>query len=250
MPGLLESPAELAAELRRHVSVGEVIIASDALITHIGALEWEPGAVVAAGTGAVALGTDHVSIWNRSDGWGVLLGDEGSGAWIGAHGISAALHFADHRTTLSARLLRELERKFGTVADAVRAIHGSPSIAHTVAAFAPSVATAAHDGDPVAVQIWQEAGRRLAKSALAASRGLPPTFSWGGRLFDVGKLLTRSFREELLRGSPEAVLRPPRGDAASGALLLAADGLRADRVGSEEFVREFGPESILAVASG
>lgn len=223
MPGLLDSPAELASHLRRHIRTGSVIVAGDALTTHLGALNGQPGCVVAAGTGVIVLGTDHAAVWNRTDGWGYLLGDDGSGAWIGIQGLRSALRHRDGRDGGSAPLLARLRKRFG---DAVLAtIYGADAPAHELAAFAPDVADAAHAGDPVARDIWRRAGAHLAESAHAAAHSLPPNFSWGGRLFDAGPLLLEPFQAELARRVPEAKLSPPVGQAADGALLLARRGL-------------------------
>lgn len=225
MPGLLESPAELAAHVHRHVSTGTVIVASDALTTHLGALEGRAGCVVAAGTGVIVLGTDHKGTWHRADGWGHLLGDDGSGAWIGAEGLRAALRHHDGRDSGSAALYARLAERFGDIEAALRAVYGSASPAHELGAFAPEVAAAAHEGDAVARDIWRRAGAHLAEAAHAAGRDMSPEFSWGGRLFDAGPLLLDPFRAELTRRVPEARLTAPQGQAADGALLLAQRGL-------------------------
>jgi len=272
MPGLLESPAELAAEVHRQVVTASVVVASDALTTHLGALAGRPGCVVAAGTGVIVLGTDHATTWRQADGWGHLLGDDGSGAWIGAAGLRAALRHRDGRGGGSAVLLDKLVRHFGDTATALGVVYGAPSAAHELAAFAPSVAEAAHEGDPVAAEIWQRAGELLAESAHAAAgallasgprfrtygtaptipaaprsrttSGLPePTsagteFSWGGRLFDAGPLLLAPFRAELTRRLPEAHLTAPAGDAVHGALLLARRGLPADHLHPAQYAVE------------
>jgi N-acetylglucosamine kinase-like BadF-type ATPase len=225
MPGLLESPAELAAHLHRRVTTGTVVVASDALTTHLGALQGRAGCVVAAGTGVIVLGTDHKGTWHRADGWGHLLGDDGSGAWIGAEGLRAALRHHDGRGGGSPALYARLVARFGDAEAALRAVYGSASPAHELGAFAPDVAGAAHDGDGVARDIWRRAGAHLAEAAHAAGRGLPPEFSWGGRLFDAGPLLLDPFRAELTRRVPDARLAAPAGQAADGALLLAQRGL-------------------------
>jgi N-acetylglucosamine kinase-like BadF-type ATPase len=225
MPGLLESPADLAGHLHRRIATRTVVIASDALTTHLGALGGRPGSVVAAGTGVIVLGTDHATVWNRADGWGYLLGDEGSGAWIGAQGLRAALRHHDGRDDGSAPLHRRLRERFGDTDAALRAVYGAESPAHELGTFAPDVAQAALDGDPVARDIWRLAGAHLAEAAWAAARGLPADFSWGGRLFDAGPLLLEPFRAELARRVPGARLSAPEGQAADGALLLAQRGI-------------------------
>jgi N-acetylglucosamine kinase-like BadF-type ATPase len=243
MPGLLESPGELARQLHRHIPTRTVIVAGDFLTTHLGALGGRPGCVVAAGTGAIVLGTDHRTTWNRVDGWGHLLGDEGGGSWIGAQGLRAALRHGDGRDGGSAALHRELRRRFGDADGALGAIYGSESPAHELAAFAPEVARAAHDGDPVAGRIWHRAGVHLAEAAHAASGGLPADFSWGGRLFDAGPLLLAPFREELTRRVPGARLSSPDGQAVDGALLLARRGLPADRSDHLPYALEFATDA-------
>jgi N-acetylglucosamine kinase-like BadF-type ATPase len=226
MPGLLEDPTALATALHDHVRTGGVIVASDALTTHLGALTGRPGCVVAAGTGVIVLATDHKRTWRQADGWGHLLGDEGSGAWIGARALRAALRHHDGRPGGSAVLLDKLRQRFGDTDTALRAVYGSP--AHALAAFARPTAEAAHEGDPVAADLWRRAGTHLAASAHAAARDLPPEFSWGGRLFDAGPLLLTPFQEELTRRRPDARVTAPAGTAAEGALLLARRGLPHD----------------------
>lgn len=241
MPGLLEDPAELARALHRHVVTDSVVVASDALTTHLGALAGRPGCVVAAGTGVIVLGTDHETAWRQADGWGHLLGDEGSGAWIGAHALRAALRHHDGRPHGSAVLLGKLRRRFGDTDTTLREVYGSP--AHELAAFAPLAAEAAHEGDPVATELWRRAGTHLAESAHAAARDLPAEFSWGGRLFDAGDLLLTPFREELARRRPDAHVSEPAGNAADGALLLARRGLSTAHPPPPEYAVETPRES-------
>ena len=95
-----------------------------------------------------------------------------------------------------------------------------------MAAFARSVADAARRGDPVAAGIWRDAARELAASAAACARrlfrpGEPVTVSWAGGLFRAADLLLEPFLEEVLAALPDAVPRPPAGDALSGAAQLA-----------------------------
>ncbi|HVQ92924.1 MAG TPA: BadF/BadG/BcrA/BcrD ATPase family protein [Mycobacteriales bacterium] len=246
MPGLLDSPAELAGQLHRHIATRTVIIASDALTTHLGALRGRPGCVVAAGTGVIVLGTDHAGTWNQADGWGHLLGDEGSGAWIGAQGLRAALRHRDGRDEGSAALYRRLRNRFGDPGATLRAVYGSAAPAYELAGFAPDVGAAAVDGDPVARRIWHRAGVHLADAARAAARGLPADFSWGGRLFDAGPLLRDAFRDALTRRVPDARLHDPAGHAADGALLLAQRGLRRDRPEQAAYAVEFPADAPIA----
>ncbi|AYY12343.1 hypothetical protein EF847_06085 [Actinobacteria bacterium YIM 96077] len=227
LPGLVDDPRPLWDGMRARFYIGSLAVAGDALTTHVGALGFHPGVVVAAGTGVITLGTDLDGIWNQSDGWGYLLGDHGSGAWIGLMGLQAALRAHDGRPNGSSNLLDHLEARFGHPLELVGLVYESPSPAHHLASFAPSVAEAAHAGDPVARRIWTEAGQHLGETAIAAASGLKPVFSWGGGLFEAGDLLMEPFQRTIRASLPDARFEPPRGGSVAGALALAraaADG--------------------------
>lgn len=220
LPGLIEDPAAIAVALRDRLGARRVMVAGDALTTHLGALGGRPGVVVAAGTGVIALGTDLGPVWNRTDGWGHLLGDEGGGAWIGRRGLAAALRHLDGRAGGSAPLAAAVATRYGDPAGLLGRVYNGDSPSFELAAFAPAVAEAAHGGDPVASGIWRDAGERLAESAVAAAAGLEPLFSWGGGLFRTGSLLEDPFRRAVLTRVPAARIVAPDGDGADGALRL------------------------------
>ncbi|MDH2442583.1 BadF/BadG/BcrA/BcrD ATPase family protein [Amnibacterium sp. CER49] len=224
IPGLVDSPERLARTLQRALHAERVVVAGDSVTTHAGALNGDPGVVIAAGTGAIALGRGQDGVWKRSDGWGYLVGDEGSGAWIGRRGIAAGLRAWDGRRGGSELLLAALLTEFGDPATLVDRIYGDALAAHVLAGFARPVAAAANAGDAVAREIWADAGRRLGRTAVAAVTG-EPLFSWGGRLFDVGDLLLLPFHQEVRRCVPDARFVPPQGGSARGAQLLAGKAL-------------------------
>ncbi|WP_308798091.1 N-acetylglucosamine kinase [Agromyces silvae] len=238
MPELLDAAA-FASALAARCDTTSIIVANDGLTTHLGALGGEAGTVIAAGTGVVASATDLASIWRRGDGWGHLIGDEGGGAWIGAAGLRAALRAADGREGSSPTLLAEARRRFGSTDDLIARVYGGEAPAHELAGFAPVVAEAARSGDQVAAGIWDRAGTLLAETAFAVSSGLPPRYSWGGKLFDAGELLLDPFRKELHRRAPGARVDPPVGQSADGALLLARRGLGEAAIALAGFAEEF-----------
>ncbi|MGN9839328.1 N-acetylglucosamine kinase [Nonomuraea sp. H19] len=227
LPGLVKDPGTLWHALRERFGLGALVVAGDMVTTHVGALGFRPGVVVAAGTGVITLGTDLAGVWNQADGWGHLLGDHGSGAWVGMQGLHAALRAHDGRAGGSPALLERMTARFGHPLDLVALVYESGSAANHLASFAPSVAEAARAGDPVARRIWAEAGRQLGEAAVAAASGLEPVFSWGGRLFDAADLLMEPFQDTVRALLPGAQFAPPLGTSADGALALAraaADG--------------------------
>lgn len=219
-PGLVDDPEGIALQVMATTSARCVIVAGDSLTTHVGALAMRPGTVVAAGTGVIALGTDHRTRWNRVDGWGHLVGDEGSGTWIGRAGLAAGMRAHDGRGG-SLALLEAIRAQYGDIPSLLSAIYENGSPAYELARFAPVVADAARDGDPVAAGIWLDAARRLAETAVAASEGIEPVFSWGGGLFRREELLLEPFMQAVREQVPDARFEDPNGGSLEGALRLA-----------------------------
>ncbi|MFD1541824.1 hypothetical protein ACFSJ0_32575, partial [Nonomuraea guangzhouensis] len=92
---LLDAPEELATRLLG--TARRVMITTDVVTSHAGAFSGGPGVVLAAGTGAIALGVSTAggsgarpAVVRQVDGWGFLYGDAGGGYWIGRRGLEAA----------------------------------------------------------------------------------------------------------------------------------------------------------------
>ncbi|WP_053668478.1 N-acetylglucosamine kinase [Streptomyces sp. NRRL B-1140] len=214
--------AELPGALAREWGVRRVALAADAVTAYVGALGPRPGAVVAGGTGLVAVGTDLTG-WRRADGWGHLLGDCGGGAWIGRAGLEAALRSHDGRQDGSARLLACAEEQFGPVAKLPGALYPRPDRPAVLASFAPRVA-ACSDEDPVAADILRTAARHIADSAAAVCpSGGEACVAVTGGLFELGDPLLEPLDEELARRLPQAPRVPAEGDPLHGSVRLAAE---------------------------
>jgi glucosamine kinase len=210
--------------LAETVEARRLVVASDVVTTYCGAVGFRPGAVVAAGTGSIALGLAE----GRSavvDGWGYLVGDDGSGFAIGRAGLRSALRRVDGRGGSRALLARAME-VFGSVEEIMAGIYGADLPPATVASFSREVAIAAQEGDEEARRIWDDAARSLAEMVVAAARQVTNApdvqLSYSGGLF-AETLLRAPFREELQRLQPQADVVDPRGDALDGAALLGAD---------------------------
>jgi N-acetylglucosamine kinase-like BadF-type ATPase len=215
--------AELPGALARELGVRTVALAADAVTAYAGALGSRPGAVVAGGTGLIAIGTDLTG-WRRADGWGHLLGDCGGGAWIGRAGLEAALRAHDGRAGGSGRLLGDAEEVFGPVTGLPRALYPRPDRPAVLASFAPRVAAACADGDPVAQGILRDAARHIAESAAAVcpADGAARVAVTGG-LFRMGDPLLGPLDEELAERLPLARRVPAAGDPLDGAVRMAAE---------------------------
>lgn len=219
---LVASPGRVVEALRRTWPEAHVLVGSDSVTSLVGALGLEGGAVVAAGTGTVGLGSDLRSVFRQVDGWGHLLGDTGGGAWIGMHGLQAAMRALDGREGGSAALLAHARTAFGRPQDVVGVIYTRDDRARLLASFAPAVAAAARDGDTVAAGVWQRAGTELARTVTAAlAPGLPRRVALVGGLVAAGPLLTDPFHAEIARTLPGAEVRTAGARSLPGAAVLA-----------------------------
>ncbi|MFD9493972.1 N-acetylglucosamine kinase [Streptomyces sp. NPDC060005] len=217
---------ELPAALERELGVRRLALVADAVTAYTGALGPRAGAVIAAGTGMIAIGTDLTS-WRRADGWGHLLGDCGGGAWIGRAGLEAALRAFDGRQGGSPELLAGAEEVFGPMSELPGRLYPRTDRPAVLASFAPQVAARA-GSDPVAADILRSAARHMAESAAAACPPAgEPLLALTGGLFRMGEPLLTPLREELAARVPHARLVPAAGDPLDGALRIAvalADG--------------------------
>lgn len=222
--------AVLPDALRDTLGARRLALASDAVTAYAGALGQRPGAVVAVGTGLVALGTDLTpeSGWRRADGWGHLLGDCGSGAWIGRAGLEAAMRAYDGREEgASPALLARLEALFGPAPELPGKLYPRADRPALLASFAPEVGRCAGT-DPVASRILREAARHIAGAAAAVcprpdrddERTLPVGLTGG--LLRMGEPLLTPLHQELQLQLPQARPIAAAGDPLSGASLVAA----------------------------
>lgn len=223
--GASETAGAVADGVRKLVRSGRVVVTNDAVTSYLGAIGFEPGAVVAAGTGVIALAGDRDGNFARSDGWGYILGDDGGGYDIGRRGLASALRAHDGRGG-SLALLQRAKDQFGEPEALRDLVYSSPNPAGEVARFAREVAEAAREGDCVAEEIWTIAAREVAQTATAAlgrvfAPDAPVSVSWSGNLFEARDLMLQPFLRQVAAIWPKAGLLAPTGTALSGAELLA-----------------------------
>ena len=222
---ILDDPEGLAARLLG--TARRVMITTDVVTSHAGAFSGGPGVVLAAGTGAIALGVNtgdgsQPAVVRQVDGWGFLYGDAGGGYWIGRRGLEAAARGFDGRAR-SGPLTRRARDVFGDLAGLPARLYLSPDGVAQVAGFAVHVLELARDD--TARAIVGEAARELAATTAAAAGAFPcdaeVPVAWTGRLLR-DPALRAGFEAELAGLLPRARLQPPAGDSLAGAALLAA----------------------------
>jgi len=215
----------LRAAMREELQLADgvpLVVDEDARAAQAGAFDGGPGVVCIAGTGANTFGINDSGQRARADGLGPLLGDRGSGYWIGEATLRAACRANDGSgpdTSLLEAVLRHME-----VAD-VDALVGlvySPEFERDrVAALVPVVLQCSEAGDAVASEILKNAGCELAATALAVLKplGILRVAVHGGVL-NRQSPVRASFEEALCAKMPDAQIQEPLQDAVYGAALL------------------------------
>jgi N-acetylglucosamine kinase-like BadF-type ATPase len=213
----------------------KVIVKHDAFIALAGATACKAGVIVIAGTGSMAFGVNQFGQESRSNGWGNILGDEGSAYYISQKALISACRAFDGRGKKTA-LLGAIKGHFGLddFSEIIYKIYSSSS--QDIAAVAPIVSQTADLGDEIAIEILKDAGRELALSAIAVIKNLcmdePIQVTTAGSVFDAGEILTTSFEETLIAYNHYVEIINPKFKPVVGALLLALreKGMEIDNV--------------------
>ena len=205
--------------------VGRVVIAHDSITSYLGALGTSTGAVIAAGTGVVTLAVGPRTV-ARVDGWGNIMGDAGSGHWIGRAGLEAAMRADDGRATPT-RLLEMLSERWPDPETAYIDLQSNPDRVRVIASFARQVVELA-PVDSTAATICRAAARELSLSVGAGLRrvqGGPEAWPDGPEVAAIGGIfdadVIRHPFEHLLRESwPNVLVAVPRGSGLDGVQAL------------------------------
>ena len=213
------------AILRRIAPRSRVVVVNDALVALEAGVPGGPGVVIIAGTGSIAYGRNADGWAARAGGWGYLLGDEGSGYWLGRQALRAVVRSADGRgphTLLTARVLAHFD--IARTQDLVREIYDGSFSPATVAAVASQVESAAGEGDEIALHLIDTGASELGLAALSVCGRLKlhrgPVILAGG-MFSVAPRLRQRVIAHLTGRSPGMVVTPLQGQPVAGAVLLA-----------------------------
>jgi glucosamine kinase len=198
--------AGAAAWLGPRLPFAAARIETDAVAATLGALGGADGVVAALGTGSV-FAASRAGVIRQIGGWGLILGDEGSGAWIGRAVCARALRALDGfvpMTPLLAALLEEHGGAEGVVGFSLRARPAD------WAALAPRVVGS---DDPAAEAVMAQAVADVAEAVglLRAGDDLPVVFLGGLGAVYAARLAGR-WRIEAARGTAlDGALRLARG---------------------------------------
>jgi N-acetylglucosamine kinase-like BadF-type ATPase len=203
------------------------LVVNDALIALVAGCGDDPGVVLISGTGSIAYGVNAAGVAARAGGWGSVLGDEGSGYWIGRAALIAVMREADGRgprTQLTPVMLDHFQ--LARVDGLVREVYEHPARRQAIAALGPLVDRARAEGDVVASEILRLAGEELARAAASVigrlgMRGAAFRVLLSGGMFRGIPWLVDDVVQRLAEVAPRATVAPLTVEPAQGAVHLA-----------------------------
>ena len=177
-------PSLIREEMEKSVpSIGRIHTIPDYVGNWAAATGGKPGIMVISGGGTIAYGRNASGDSLRVGGWGHLLGDEGSGYWIGLEAIKSALKSQAGmvpKTKLETRVMET----FGTEDDryVLAEIYSGSFSEADVAGLVPTVVSLADEGDEASLEILDEAARNISRLCFAAldRLGMMPVYPSGG----------------------------------------------------------------------
>ena len=229
------------------------IVVNDVVAAWATATAARPGIGAISGTGSNVFGMGPDGRTWRSGGWGHLLGDEGSGYWLGLQAIKAALRDRDASGPPTA--LSEAATEFFGMAsvEALAAnLYSKPLGKSEIAAFAPTTALVAGRGDSIARRIYERGASELGGQIVAVARqsglaggpgGAEGEFPVGliGSGFKAGSLFVDPLVSTVRQAAPQARVSVVKMTPVVGSVLLAA------RAGGREQGAE--PEGLSALVA-
>ena len=215
------------AIMRRIGYKSRVLVVNDALIGLVAGARDEPGIAVNAGTGSIVYGRNAAFEAARAGGWGHMIGDEGSGYWIGREALAAVMRAADGRGPAS-RLTADILAHFNVDDESrlPRIVYDRELPRVSVAALGPIVQKVAELGDAVALRTLERAAEELVLAARSVAtrlemRGDAFTFYLAGGVFRVVPWLAEELPRRLVEVAPRAQAQILIEEPAVGAVWLA-----------------------------
>lgn len=202
-----------------------IFYCNDSITALVGGIEKTEGYVLISGTGSIATSLSETGKIVRAGGWGHMLGDEGSGYWIGMQGIINGIRSSEKRdiaSTLSEKVLTFYNLK--TFRDSFNFIYTNFNKAK-IAEFAKIVFQEDKNGDLLSKKIIDKAVHELALlffSVYEHSKDIKnKELVFSGGIFEHEKQFQKRVALTCSTKIPELSIVTQKNDPAYGACLLA-----------------------------
>jgi N-acetylglucosamine kinase-like BadF-type ATPase len=178
--------------------------------------------ILIAGTGSILYYRDGQGKIRRIGGWGRILGDEGSGYWIGKEALNRLTGFYDGLCRQT-KLNDVLGQNYGiNAATLIQKIYHEN---FEISRIAKNVFDCAETGDKVSVSIIKEAAEHLANH-LSVFKNKKMRIALTGSLFSKEYLLGKYFRKLVRINFPNIEFIKPGVKPAWGAVKMALEKIQ------------------------
>lgn len=206
-----------------------VTIETDARIGLEGAFEGGYGVVLIAGTGSIVIGKVPPGTVSSVGGWGRVLGDEGSGYFLGVEALKAVARDMDGREDATYLRTQLAERHGWTSRSKIIAAVYQDKI--DIPSLAPIVLHGASHADPVCERILRTAAHDIVAQLAVLARRMGPQHRVGvvlvGGLIDHDTPYTRILRDTIEHTLPQVEVSMPLHPPVWGAVLMAMHIIRS-----------------------
>lgn len=206
-----------------------VRVCNDGVASLIGGLNYRSGILINAGTGSIAVGVDQKGNIYRAGGWDYLLGDEGSGYWIGKKLIQAAIDDYDSGYA-DTNIIRVVKQFFQirTLKELINIVYSKNKNKDIIAQLAQETAELALNGDIRAKRIYESAGKELAKLVNKVYHqgefDIPAPLTYNGSIFKSFPFFKEPFFKYLNERKVIFNWQSPMYPAEIGAVLMVMRG--------------------------
>lgn len=232
---LLGDRHEMEQILAQHARIMDIQHLSEPAAALLAGLLRSEGMIAHAGTGSDAFWVGEVERRDFPHGragvvgaWGPILGDQGSGAWIGQQALLHIVRAIDGwgpETMMADMLMKEWA--LNTPFDMVPKVYRHPAPFRLAASLTRLVGQAADAGDAVALHILSQAGIQMAEQIICLVRRLPELNQQtevlcAGGAWKTHARMSYAFGEHLIKHGVQAQPVKPAFDPVAAGPVLAA----------------------------
>ena len=173
----------------------------------------EDGIIAAPGTGMIAYGKSG-NRFDRTSGWGWLIGDEGGAFYIGRRSLQEAAKIADGRTSGESQFLAALMKFFSVTEprQLVNEVYSNPINIRRIASVARIVSELSASGDRKAQDILHEAASEAGKCVISLLKKFGNAsleVSGYGGVYRAGDIYWNKLKETVRSEYPKTEFRNP-----------------------------------------
>lgn len=209
---------------------GKTIITNDAVTALYGGVGGAEGVILISGTGSICYGRNTNAETKRAGGWGHIIGDEGSGYYIGINAINRiakAFDGIEESTLMTDLILNHLKLRNAT--ELIDYVYRSGAGKSEIASLAKLVDEAYKQGDIAAEEILEKAAYELFLISKAVLDGLnlnnkKTVLAVNGSVIEKNQRISSEFKRLMSKNYPLVEVVNMKNDAAYGAVLMAING--------------------------